>query len=170
MYTHALASLAKFGWQVELQDRKPMPDEISRRYSWVPADYIATIETTRRALGPGDAAWLLTSSEFCSDSDSEYAWNEWELQSLEAARGDQVWIAEIRNFWDCHFPILTSLTKCYAYFALQKGTMQVVCGEEPEFTGPTFLANSLADMFERILNRDQSVLPWVEPLQVRSEP
>ena len=55
---------------------------------------------------------------------------------MDAARGDAASIAEIRAFWDCHFPILFSVHSGYAYHAVCTDPDkfgQIVKGYEPVF-------------------------------------
>ncbi len=76
--------------------------------------------------------WLLTVQDFCGETNSMFAWNEWELQSIEAAEDDDDWIKQIRSFWDRHLPLAHSVEDGYAYFAL-KPDHSIVFGREPEF-------------------------------------
>lgn len=85
----------------------------------------------------GDATcWLLTSKDYAGEGDSAFAWNEWELQSLEGAGSDESWAEEIRAFWDRHLPVGLSLDGGYGFHAIRDDGV-IVWGNEPEFEETT---------------------------------
>ena len=103
-------ALRSSGWRVELlASPAPLPEALVERYPWVPAEFRDLAESVKCLCGPDDKAWVLTSADYAGTSDSAYAWNEWERQSLEAAGSDEDWSQRIEEFWDSHLPILLSL-------------------------------------------------------------
>ena len=128
------------GWKcVENASRQDWPVVINTRYPWVPLDVRDAMVELEEVISPDETCWLLTSCEYTGDSESSFAWNEWELQSIEAAGDDSGWIEQIKSFWNQHLPIALSVKDGYAYYALREdGT--VVSGREPEFEEPILIA------------------------------
>ena len=119
------------------------------------------VERVRTVCSPDDKAWLLTVADFSTEADTAYAWNEWERQSLDAAGTDAAWRCRIETFWDQHLPVLMSVKSGYAYFALQRETMRVVCGEEPEYEDTRPIAASVQMMLQLIGAGDAALARWV---------
>lgn len=157
-----LKDLAQNGWRIEsLPTPQALPDEITVRYPWFPAEYRKLVEETKSAASPGDKAWLLTVFDYSNTSDSAYLWNEWERQSLDAAADDEQWQVRIRGFWDAHLPLIMSVKSGYAYFAIEYPSLKVVVGEEPEYEETSEIAESIAELFRLIATRDGKVEKWI---------
>ena len=90
-----------------------------------------------------------------------YAWNEWELQSLATAGNDEEWRGRIREFWDAHLPVLMSVKSGYGYFAIERESLKVVAGNEPEYEDTTIVATSIEDVFSLIIKQDASLQRWI---------
>jgi hypothetical protein len=162
-YSALLGRLEQAGWQVErLAQPRALADDILRRYPRIPPDYRVFVESLGSAVGPGETSWLVTSGEFNGTASTAWAWNAWEQQSLEAAGEDRSLIEEVRAFWDRHLPIVMSTKSCYAYFALDLETRQIVQGEEPlyEDVGDP-VASSLEELFRLIADRDERLRLYV---------
>jgi hypothetical protein len=127
----------------------------------MPAGYRNLVEETGAACSADDKAWLLTVADFLGISDSACVWNEWERQSLDAADSDEKWKGKIREFWDNHLPVLMSLKSGYAYFAIEKTTLHVVCGEEPEYEETLPIASSVAELLDLLANSSPKLARWV---------
>ncbi len=139
------------GWDVTLQTKRlPIPTEIMERYSWLDPKIVEVIETIDKLVSPDSTTWLNTSGELHGLNDSAFVWNQWEIDSLEAAEGFSKLQKSVRSFWDRHFPFLMSVRDGYAYAAINKETMQVVTGEEPEYEEATFLAPSWMSFLSKI--------------------
>jgi hypothetical protein len=161
-YSDALDQLAQGGWSVErLSQREPLLSEVAKRYPRLPADFLEFIEECGLVASPRDTAWLVTTRVVAGQADVAYAWNEWEVQSLEAAEGDIDWKEAITRFWDRHFPVLMSVKSGYAYFALDLETFQVVQGEEPEYEETTPIAGSLKELLQMLASGDPKLSRWV---------
>ena len=136
LVSEVLDKLSSKGWRVVLaQDPvvKGLPCDILQRYPQLPEETQAFIAATKEIISPDEKAWFLCLPDYQGQSESAYAWNEWEQQSLDAAKGDEKWQQKIRSFWDKHFPIFHSVKNGYAYLALRVSDGKVVCGKEPEF-------------------------------------
>ncbi len=107
-----------------------------------------------------DKTWVLTSRDFSSTTDAAFAWNEWERQSLEAAAGDPVLEALIVAFWNDHCPVMMSVRSGYAYLAIEKGTLLIVEGDEPELEEARVVASSLLEALERAAPSEATTSRW----------
>ena len=161
-YEAILNRLVQMGWTVDrLPQPKPLPEEILKRYPAIPADYRELIESLGLVTSPERTAWLVTGGIISGECKIAFAWNEWEIQSLDAAGKDGAWATSIRQFWDHHFPLLMSVKSGYAYFALDLTASNVVQGEEPEYEEVSPLAPTIAEMFRMVIDKDPSIEAWV---------
>ncbi len=149
-YSTALHSLSAAGWAVELGERCALPAAIRARYGWLPESHVRFLEETRSVVSADGQAWFVTALDLSKLSDSAFAWNEWELQSLEAAGGATAMLRGIVNFWDRHFPLVHTVEDGYGYFALGNPELHVVQGGEPEFEQPDIVANTIQVFFEHL--------------------
>ncbi len=119
------------------------PEQVIVRYPWIPSDLQDAMMELKEVVSGDETCWLLTSRDYAGRSESAFAWNEWEQQSVDAAGDDSEWIEQIRSFWDQHLPVALSVKDGYMYYALRKdGT--VVSGREPEFEETTHAATTYA--------------------------
>ncbi len=109
-----------------------------------------------------DNIWFLSVKDYSKDNLGEgFSWNEFELQSLEAADENQR--DNILQFWKMHLPFLMGVKSGYAYVALvlvgpDKGS--IVAGNEPEYEETTKIAESLEEFFDiyiPILNNEMNI-------------
>jgi hypothetical protein len=129
-----LQQLEGRGWKIRRHSRPvPLPRSILTRYPKIPSRYRELIETTKSAVNKDLAGWLVTSSEFAGANGTAFAWNEWERQSLDAAREWPEMQSRILRFWDRHLPIMNFVADGYAYLALDLEDGAVVGGREPEY-------------------------------------
>ena len=78
--------LRKLGFLVELLPQaSPLPDAVLQRYPNIPDDYLAFISRLRSCHSPTDTTWLLTPADYQAQTETAFAWNEFEQLSLEAA-------------------------------------------------------------------------------------
>jgi len=146
----ALRSLRSTGWMVqELATPEPLPRHVQERYAWLPDNIRQFVEAIELAFSANEKTWLLT----------VFVWNEWEVQSLDAtsAVADR---ARIVTFWDKHFPLLMSVRSGYAYLAVEKDSLAIVEGTEPEFEESRLIAGSALELFQRMLAADPAKTPW----------
>jgi hypothetical protein len=150
-----LSELRQSGWRVDLlSQRATLPTEVTARYPWIPTGYRDLVEEAALIASPDDKSWFLTQPDFAGTSGSAYAWNEWEIQSLDAAGSDDAWKAQIVQFWDSHLPILVSTKSGYAYFAIEKDEGRIVYGEEPEYEETVEIAPSLEAFMQLVAGKD----------------
>lgn len=139
MKTQTLEALQNAGWLVEIKKGKfQLPAPLQQRYPRLPQPLINFLSGLQLCRNPGDTAWFLCQADYEGTSESAFQWNEFELMELEWASkdNDTAWQAEVKEFWNKHFPFMLSVKTGYAYFAvsLQEHNFgRVVHGYEPEF-------------------------------------
>jgi hypothetical protein len=148
-------ALVAGGWRVVVAPApQRLPGSLSARYPWMPAEWAAWAAGATSATAADEKTWLLTAADFAGTADSAFAWNEWERLSLDAACDDRDEQRRIRQFWDAHLPVLTSVRSGYAFAALERGSLRVVVGREPEFEAVSPICASFADLIARIAVAD----------------
>ena len=130
------------------------------RYHWVPSSVWDFICATNLVVAPDQQSWFLTGRDYCGQSNSAFTWDEWEVQSLEAAAGDDEWCGDIKHFWDTHLPLAASVRDGYEFLALERDGLCVVVGAAPDFEDVSRMAASVGDLFQMIVSRDQSLGSW----------
>ncbi|QXZ11069.1 hypothetical protein KUF54_07760 [Comamonas sp. Y33R10-2] len=89
------------------------------RYPQIPPEYLDFLQRFVKLKTPDETTWFNSTQDFNGDTlTSEFAWNEFELLSLEALAGDTPSQSMIRDFWNAHLPIVLSVRHSYAYFAI----------------------------------------------------
>ena len=160
-YHEALKRLRDAGWTINLgAPQDELPCAIQARYAWLPSETLQYIKELDTAVGPNEKVWLLGLPDFMGSSAAAFKWNEWERMSLDAAEESAELIAPVKQFWDWHFPVAHSVKSGYAYFAIQKEDLSIVCGEEPEFEEPTFVASSLLELLELLREPPARLRRW----------
>lgn len=151
--TEAFFAWAKAnGWHIEPADSEAvLPEEIVQRYA-IPSVWLDFIRHFRLCSDPSDTKWFLTIEDYYP-KETGFQWNDYELQSLEAAEADPrcaaQWKEQIRTYWDKYFPIVMDVAGEYAYFAIDTESGEVVRGCEPEFEE----CDAVADSFGAFLNK-----------------
>ncbi len=99
-----------------------------------------------------DDVWYIPLNHYSPDfiNDEGFAWNEFEIQSLEYADSDEE-RKEISSFWENHLPFLYSVKDGYAFIAIilkgeDKG--KIVFGREPEYEDVELIANSFKEFLK----------------------
>ena len=161
-YKSNLQQLKRLGWKVELLlPTVSLPEPVKIRYRWIPTDVEDFIAEISVIEAPGAKAWFLGGRDYSGLGSSAFAWNEWERLSLGAAEGNDKQVSAIRSFWDDHFTIAMSVKNGYAYFALRRSDLCIVCGEEPEFEETRIVASSLDSILKRCAVPDAELGRWV---------
>lgn len=124
------------------------------RYKELPNDYLGFLKVVKQCITPNEKTWFLCEDEYNNRSDIAFKWNEFELLSLEAAMGDDIWKSEITAWWDNYLPIVMSVNGGYSFYAidLTNEIGAIVRGYEPEFEEVEKVANNLEDFFELIMS------------------
>ena len=157
-----LQHLSQRRWEVRLcAPPIKLPEVVAGRYPWLPQSVQEFIEATRLVVAPDAKSWFVTSGDILGTNASAYCWNEWELQSLGAADGDAKWQAEIRQFWDQHFPVILSVKSGYAYFAVRQSDLAIVAGEEPEYEECTQFASSFDELLSAVASASPALARWI---------
>lgn len=153
-----LDRLESSGWTIERRDPLPAATvaELGERFSLVPEDYLAFLRITRRALNRAETAWFLCLEDFEGHGDYAFSWDEFERQSLEAAKGFPKIEAGVKEFWAAHIPIALSVQPEYAFLAVRivpPAAGGIVHGYEPEYEEVDPFCASFSILMERITRR-----------------
>jgi hypothetical protein len=148
-----LDALVNAGWQLKLRNNAApqLREPFRSRYPRIPEEYLAFMKKVASCVNPANTVWFLCEADYNGESDSAFRWNEFELQSLEAADGDEELADEIKSFWSHHLPIVTSVKSAYAYLAInvsEKAFGQVVAGLEPEYEEVVKICNSFGELIK----------------------
>lgn len=137
----AVDRLMDAGWLVARADApSAIPLDVVSRYPWVDKSLWSALAGFRSVCRPDERAWLLVANDFGDRSGSVWAWNAWELLTLEDVDEGSSEARAIRAFWDDHFPVAMAVDP-YSYWALRRDGA-VVFGAEPEFEVTTHVADS----------------------------
>lgn len=142
-----LRALIEAGWKVDGAGTRPPPTLLTR-YRWLPSAVIAFLESFDSAVAPDETLWLLSGWDYSGESESAFAWNEFESLSLRSADDDPEWREEIVAFWDDHFPLALSVRSGFEHFSLQRDGRTVVHGSGPEFEETEPFAEGLDEFLE----------------------
>jgi hypothetical protein len=132
----------------------------SQRFPNVPPGYLQFLQSFSRLQTEDGTLWFNSMQDFNSEvaesAGSMFAWNEFELQSLQAFYDDEAGQQQVRSFWDAHLPILLSVQGHYSYVALGVATHnwgQVFAGEEPEYEEAQCIAPSFQQWLDSCFNQ-----------------
>lgn len=151
----ALQVLRSLNWSIQTQGTQfDLPPVLRQRYDWVPDEIKSFVCSIFSASTCDDKTWFVSYVELNDESDSAFRWNQWELDSLEAAAGNRSWQSRISEFWDDHFPFLMSVRNEYKYVAVRKADSFIVGGREPEFEQTVPVSSSFSELFEKIRDGD----------------
>ena len=149
-----IQKLVQDGWKVKENGVAfDLPASLRQRYTRIPQELCDVLSGLQECVAPDEKSWLICLPDYCEQTNSAFAWNEFERQSLEAASGDESWQCEIRNFWDRHLPIFMSVRNGYEYVAvsLNEETFgQVVTGFEPAYEETTEAAKTVSEFLVQL--------------------
>lgn len=143
----------KLGWRIKENPTLTIPDFIVKRYVALPKNWLELFGCIEYCVAQDELSWFITPIDMLGASDSAYAWNEAEMQSLETAQDDQNWVVEISNYWNAHLPVMFSVKNgCETWALCLKGddVGKIIKSQEPEYEEGTVIADSL-EMFIDIL-------------------
>ena len=153
---NALERLTAHGWRCTFAQPTELHPTITARYPWLPEDVVGTTRKITKATEEGERTWLLTAADYNGNSDSAFAWNEWEKITLDAAASDMDEITSIKRFWDNHFPVAMSVESDYGYYALKKDG-SIVFGVGPDFEEPEAYASDYLSFLMKLANASNSL-------------
>ncbi len=143
-----LIVLQERGWGIErsASGEPLLPPPVLRRYPRLPLELTRFLEGLEACVNRDQNAWFLCREDYRRTDEQSYRWNENELMSLDAAGGDPVWQAQIRGFWDRHFPFMMAVHSDYDYLAVSLedqsygGIVHGFCpeSEEASMVAPSF--------------------------------
>lgn len=151
-----LAHLEQLGWIVEQNIDQPLRlDEISiDKLKCAGTEFEELVTSYFACSNQSDDVWFLSWADYAEKSDSSFSWNEFELQSLEAAL-DESQKNQVVAFWSKHVPFLVSVRSGYSYIAMSIDDStfgRIVTGNEPEYEETVTLSNSLTDFYKHFLD------------------
>jgi hypothetical protein len=157
-----VTALERSGFRVKRANSPlTLPRAVQKRFEWVPSDLQRFTEAHVEICSADEKAWFVTEAEFAGRAASAFAWDEFERLSRTAARGDEAILASVKAFWNVHFPLMLSVKSGYAYFALERASMKVVVGEEPEFEEASVIAESFDDFLVMLTSGAEALAHWV---------
>jgi hypothetical protein len=143
-----LRELERKGWSIQHgTSREPLlPPAVSQRYTRLPTELVAFLEKFDSAVNADETVWFLCREDYRRTGGESFRWNEFELMVLEDADAEEQ--AQIRKFWDRHFPFALAVHSDYDYLAVSLdpasfGTIVHGCG--PDFEETTAVAPSFAE-------------------------
>lgn len=144
------------GWAIVENDRGDvrLNEDFLARYKNIPADYLQFLTAVSECVAPDEQTWFLCEQEYNGSngsSNAEFSWDEFERLSLEAAEGDEAWMAEITAWWDRHLPIVLSVDGGYSFYAVELATGAIVHGAEPEFEEVDVVAPHLEAFYDYLM-------------------
>lgn len=155
-----LRTLRRRGWKVRRvsRPRKLLPPAVRARYPRVPTGVLRLLSALQVCVSPKETVWFLTAEDYARTDESAFRWNEFEIMGLEFADTDPE-RAEIRSFWDDHFPVMLAVHSDYDYLAVRISDGAVVHGfvhfwEEPLEVAASFAALLTALEAEADAERD----------------
>lgn len=150
--------LKKDEWQVELNSTKYdyMKNKVLNKYNHIPQSFISILEDYHSISSKDDTTWFICGNDYLDESDDAFKWNEFEIMSLEAAEGDEVWKKDIRDWWSNKLPFIMSVKSGYSYYAIDFGNNKgaIVMGQEPEFEEASVVARNFDDFLEKLFNSE----------------
>ncbi|MCI8775507.1 MAG: SMI1/KNR4 family protein [Lachnospiraceae bacterium] len=151
-----MAYMKEHGWNIELNEMQnvSLPEAITSRYTNIPKQWLEFAKNIKQMISADETMWFLCSEDFNMQDAGAFQWNEWELISLESAKGDTEWENEIKKFWDNHLPIVMSVKGAYSYYAISIKDGSVIHGTEPEFAECEVVASSFTDFMEKIVKNE----------------
>ena len=151
-----MAYMKEHGWNIEVNEMQnvSLPEAITSRYTNIPKQWLEFAKNIKQMISADETMWFLCSEDFNMQEIGAFQWNEWELISLESAKGDTEWENEIKKFWDNHLPIVMSVKGGYSYYAISIKDGSFIHGAEPEFAECEAVASSFTDFMEKIVKNE----------------
>jgi hypothetical protein len=158
-----LAVLRSFEWEVVLrneEDQLELGAEFKARYPNIPEDYLEFLKRVALCANSASNVWFLGEGDYNGYAGHAFAWNEFEIMSLESTQLDENSSDKIRKFWRNHFPFMLSVHSDYAFLALcvsGDNYGAVVAGYAPEFEEAFKVCGSFGEfvkLFSRVLKKE----------------
>lgn len=144
------------GWNVVLKENKELGLDSSfmKQYKEITKEYEEFLKIFKSVISKDEMTWFLCSDEYMNQSELAFKWNEFELQSLEAAEEDEEWKDAIVQWWNGKLPIIMSVKGGYSFYAidLKDNYGAIVRGEEPEYEETEIVASDLNHFFLSLIS------------------
>jgi hypothetical protein len=156
-FNNFIQELLNFDWQLESidnNDKVDIKNIANGKLSNINEDLIKFIKSFKTLANQEGNVWFLSLDDYAKTiKDDGFAWNEFELDSMEYAENEEQ-KAYVSNFWDNHLPFMMGVKNGYSYLAIvlngeEKGV--VVSGSEPEYEETVKISSSLDDFFDKYI-------------------
>lgn len=132
-----------------------LPKIAKGKLNAIDTSFLDFINSFKTLSNEADECWFCSLDDYSNEQPNaqEFAWNDFELESLEYAEDEDK--NEIITFWGNHLPFLLSVKNGYAYAAIilkgdDKG--KIVYGREPEYEDVEIISNSFQEFKELYLS------------------
>ncbi|MDR7211798.1 hypothetical protein [Flavobacterium piscis] len=156
-YNNFIQELLKFDWQYD-----PIDNNIEINLETIAngkllktnENLLEFVKSFKTLANEEDNVWFLSIEDYAKKINEDgFAWNEFELDSMEYAEDDEQ-KASVTDFWNNHLPFMMSVKNGYAYVAIvlngeTKGS--IVSGSEPEYEEPVTISSSLEEFFDKYI-------------------
>jgi hypothetical protein len=146
-----LASLIQAHWKVRMREAQTL--NLSRhfllRYPAIPGEYMEFLTHVGSCMANDETVWFLCEDDYNQTTDSAFQWNDFEVQSLEAAGTDEHLKSHIMTFWDQHLPIALSVKSQYAFLCIlltRQDYGAIALGHEPEYEEVEIICGSFGEL------------------------
>lgn len=149
--SQVLRSLGTAGWKINVRQHPALnlnPDFL-RRYPAIPGDYVEFLSNVVSCTNRDETVWFLCEDDLNRTRNSVFGWDEFEVQSLEAAGADEQWRSRIKEFWDRHLPILLSVKSDYEFLCIvlsEPDYGAIAYGYEPEYEEVEKICDSFSEL------------------------
>jgi hypothetical protein len=142
-----LAALRQRGWTIQsAASRDPLlPADLRQRYPRLPAEVTDFLESIESCVARDETVWFLCRADYRRTDGEGFRWNEFELITLEDQTAEAQ--AQIRAFWDFHFPFMLAVHSDYDYLAVSlddRSYGRIVHGCGPAFEDTSTVAPTFA--------------------------
>ena len=97
------------------EQRRTLPATIKKRYPHIPSLAVDFVEQVKTCANADETNWFLTAEDYAR-SGEPWPWDTFENMFLkDMNKAEQ---AEVRRFWDTHFPIFFSVGGEYEYMGI----------------------------------------------------
>lgn len=144
-------------FKIDQNDYEELNPSFKLRYPHIPKSYLIFLTTFSLATNSSDTTWFNSISDFNeTNEESDFKWNEFELQSKEVFQDDKENQELIQKFWDAHLPIILSVKNKYAFFAIgvsKENFGKIYYGEDPEYEEVELVSNDFTSFMDNLMNK-----------------
>ena len=157
-----LALLRSLSWDVVLRSegKLELGEKFNARYRNIPEVYLEFLKRVALCTNSAANVWFLVEGDYNGTAGHAFAWDEFEMMSIEGEKLDDDESLKIREFWREHLPFMLSVHSDYAFLALcvsQDNYGAVVAGYAPEFEEVSKVCDSFGEfisLFSRTLKKE----------------